>query len=56
MTIDEAKRKFARLLGEVERELNATISEVDIKRTSEPSTFNGKEYTRNDVKVTIIFE
>ena len=56
MTIDEAKNEFARLLGEVEREMSATISEVRIKRASEDAEFNGKPYKRETIKVTIIFE
>jgi len=56
MTIDEAKARFADLLTDIERSMDAEIDEVRIKRTKTGATFNGKPYERNEIKVTIIFE
>ena len=56
MTIDEAKARFADLLSDIERSMDAEIDEVRIKRVKTGATFNGKPYERNEIKVTIIFE
>jgi len=55
MSIDEAKEVFAKCLGDIERDMGASIQEVHIRRETQPTVFNGKPYERSEVKVQIIF-
>ena len=55
MTIDQAKERFADLMHNIEKSMDAQIDEVKIKRNTTATTFNGKPFEKSEVKVTIIF-